>query len=574
MKQRDLSVLIAARNEEFLARTVEDVINKRRANTEVIVVLDGAWANPPVADHPDVTIIFHNESVGQRAAINEAAKLSNAKYIMKLDAHCIVDEGFDVKLMADCEPDWTVIPAMYNLHGFDWVCQSCEHRLYQRPTPKECEKCKGKMEREIIWKIRKHKRSEFMRFDSTLHFQYHGIRRKHPESKGDIADTMSFIGACWFMHKERWEYLEGLDEKHGSWGQVGTELACKSWLSGGRLVVNKKTWFSHLFRTQGGDFGFPYPQSGRQVERARKYCRDIWFHNKWLKQTRPLSWLVEKFYPLNNDKGVHYDWHTDKGKERLDMVNAEGEKFYRDKGIAPPAKKLTKGIIYYTDNALSMNIARACKKQIASVGLPIVSTSLKPIDFGRNFCMAPLKRGYEAYFRQILKALEESTDDIIFFCEHDWLYHPSHFEFTPERSDTFYYNWNWWRVRSSDGHAVHYDTQLVPGIVAHRELLLEYYRQVVAYLDVVGFDGGNARKVGFEPGTHKRVDFIGKYKTERFDSEYPIIDIRHENNLTTSKWSQDAFRSQKNAKNWIENDDEIPGWGKIHNRFDEFIKKI
>ena len=35
--------------------------------------------------------------------------------MMKLDAHCAVDEGFDVKLMADCEPDWTVVPRMFNL---------------------------------------------------------------------------------------------------------------------------------------------------------------------------------------------------------------------------------------------------------------------------------------------------------------------------------------------------------------------------------------------------------------------------------------------------------------------------
>lgn len=569
MKQYDLSVLITARNEEFLARTVEDVLNKRRANTEVIVILDGGWANPPVVDHPDVTVIYHPKSIGQRAGINQAGKLSIAKYIMKLDAHCIVDEGFDVKLMADCEYDWTVIPMMYNLHAFDWVCKSCEWKKYQSPTPKECPKCKGEVERKIIWKIRKHKRTEFMRFDSTLHFHYHGRRKKHPEAKGDIADTMSFIGACWFMHKEWWDYLEGLDEKHGSWGQVGTEIACKTWLAGGSLKVNKKTWFSHLFRTQGGDFGFPYPQSGNQVGRARKYCRDMWFHNKWPKQVRPLSWLVEKFGPLTNGtKDGNPDWHADDGKKRLEMVNAEGDKFYKAKGIIKPARKLTKGIIYYTDNQLKMRIARKCRKHITEVGLPIVSTSLKPLDFGKNIRMK-MKRGYEAYFKQILTALENIDTDIVFLCEHDFLYHPSHFEFTPPDKDTFYYNWNWWRLRASDGLAVRYDTQLVPGLVAYRKILLEYYRQVVSHLEKVGFTGDNARKVGYEPGTHKRVEFAGKYKVERFDSEYPIIDIRHGANLTTSKWKQEDFRSQKNCQNWQTTFD-LPGWGKTS----EIIKQL
>jgi hypothetical protein len=31
--------------------------------------------------------------------------MSEAKFIMKLDAHCAVDKGFDVKLAEDCEYD-------------------------------------------------------------------------------------------------------------------------------------------------------------------------------------------------------------------------------------------------------------------------------------------------------------------------------------------------------------------------------------------------------------------------------------------------------------------------------------
>ena len=48
MGKHDLSVLIAARNEEFLNRTVEDVLAKKRGNTEVIVVCDGNWPIPPL----------------------------------------------------------------------------------------------------------------------------------------------------------------------------------------------------------------------------------------------------------------------------------------------------------------------------------------------------------------------------------------------------------------------------------------------------------------------------------------------------------------------------------------------
>ncbi len=60
-------------------------------------------------------------------------------------------------------------------------------------------------------------------------------------------------------------------------------------------MVNRKTWYAHMFRTKGGTFGFPYELSGNQVERAKKMARDLFFNNKWEKQVKPLSWLLDKF---------------------------------------------------------------------------------------------------------------------------------------------------------------------------------------------------------------------------------------------------------------------------------------
>jgi hypothetical protein len=99
------------------------------------------------------------------------------------------------------------------------------------------------------------------------------------------------------MRRRRFFEIDGVDEKHGSWGQMGVEIACKSWLSGGRQVVNKNTWFSHLFRTQPG-FGFPYPISGDAQEKAREYSKYLWMDGKWSKAKRPLSWLINKFAPV------------------------------------------------------------------------------------------------------------------------------------------------------------------------------------------------------------------------------------------------------------------------------------
>ena len=50
-------------------------------------------------------------------------------------------------------------------------------------------------------------------------------------------------------------------------------------------------------------------------------------------------------------------------------------------------------------------------------------------------------------FKQILAGLEALDTDIVFFCEHDVLYYPSHFDFRPLKKDVIYYNTNVWKVR-------------------------------------------------------------------------------------------------------------------------------
>lgn len=99
MENYDLSIIIPSRNEEFLNRTVEDICKNKRGKTQIIVGLDGSWPSEPLESHKDVVVLFYPESIGQRAISNQCVKLSRAKYIMKVDAHCSFDEGFDVKMM-------------------------------------------------------------------------------------------------------------------------------------------------------------------------------------------------------------------------------------------------------------------------------------------------------------------------------------------------------------------------------------------------------------------------------------------------------------------------------------------
>jgi glycosyltransferase involved in cell wall biosynthesis len=302
-----LSVIIPGRNEEFMRHTVDDVLAHSDESTEVICVADGYWPNPPLVQHPRLQVIHFGEAVGQRAATNYGAHLSRAKYVMKLDAHCSTDEGFDRKLLAKMQPDMTMIAAMRRLHAFDWVCE-CGVREYQGHKPEKCKECGGtEFTMAIVWQPRvQYPDTTSWLFDATIHFQYWNAY-KHTEAykreaPSGIVSTMSCIGCQFLMERKRFKWLGGFDERHGSWGNYGAELACKSWLSGGRMVTNLDTSIAHLFRTgnfaRSGQSSWPYPITQTQIDAARNYSRDIWFNNKWEKQKYPLSWLLEKFWPI------------------------------------------------------------------------------------------------------------------------------------------------------------------------------------------------------------------------------------------------------------------------------------
>lgn len=305
-KTKLLSIIVPGRNEQFMFHTVDDILAHTSEETEVICVADGYWPTPPLVQHPRLQVLHFGEAIGQRAATNMGAQASRAKYIMKIDAHCSVDEGFDVKLLEKMEPDMTMIPSMHRLHVFDWHCNGCGEREYQGTKPKECKECKGNdFTMIMVWTPRfQYSPTVTWRFDRELIFQYWRDFRKTDRFKkqepSGVAETMSCNGACFLMERERFWKLGGMDEGHGSWGQYGTELACKAWLSGGRMVTNLTTWFAHLFRTgnfgQNGESSWPYPISQRDIDKARKHSRDVWVNDP------RLQGMIDYFKPVP-------DWH-------------------------------------------------------------------------------------------------------------------------------------------------------------------------------------------------------------------------------------------------------------------------
>lgn len=537
MSKIDLSILIPSRNEMFLNNTIEDILKNAEGNYEIIVGLDGVFQE--TIKNPKVTVIFHSESIGQRAITNQCAKLAKGKYLMKVDAHCAFDKGFDVKMISEMHDDWTMVPTMRNLHAFDWVCDK-GHRRYQGPSGK-CHECGGETKREIKWIGKYSPQSNAYRFDTDMHFQYWSEWGK--EQKGMITETMSLQGSCFMCTKDKYFELDLCSEDFHSWGQQGVEVACKTWLSGGKVMVNRKTWYAHMFRTQGGDFSFPYHQPQSEVLENRKKSKELFTMDKWPKAKYKFQWLINKFKPP--------EWKAD----------------------------LTKGIVYYTDNRLDPKIMLKCQEQLGKAfSGRIVSVSLEPIDFGENLIL-PLDPGLLTMSKQILAGLEMIDTDIVFLCEHDVLYHSSHFNFDSYEENKYYYNTNSWMLRANDGHSLYYYHRSLSGMSAFRTTLITYFKERIRRIEalikeangtnIVKATSGNdiplkeaIHRLGFEPGTHNRPERIDDFPAVDYQSEQPNIDIRHNSNQTRNRWSIDQFRDKSVAETWKESE-EIPYWGRM-----------
>lgn len=197
---------------------------------------------------------------------------------------------------------------------------------------------------------------------------------------------------------------------------------------------------------------------------------------------------------------------------------------------------MNKQILYYDGGTHPAEINELCRAQLTAAHLPIISVTLSPLDFGDVRIVMTDTPGVLTMHRQIVAGLEAATADIVFMCESDVRYSPSHFEITPDRADTMYYNTNVWRVRWSDKLAVWTDDlRQTSGLCASRAILLDFYTARVEQIQTAGFDRH------YEPRG---------VRVENWMSREPNLCIRHGHNLTKSKWSADEFRNQKYAAGW------------------------
>lgn len=271
-----ISIIIPSKEEPYLEKTIRDVLKNTIGEIEVLPVLDGY--EPPaeeIVNDPRVRYLRVN-SVGMRTAISSAVAVAKGEYLMKLDAHCMIAPGIDEALRADCEDNWVVIPRRYRLDAENWCIDKTkvpvdyEHFIYPR-------KFYPHLLRGFRWEERREARKDIL-----------------------IDDTLSFQGSCWFMtkkHFERHKFLQNPGYR-GVPQQEAEEIGLTTWLSGGRVVVNKKTWYAH-YRKPGGKRGYFLDLKQTHICYAYSY-------NHWVKENKDgFIKLIERFWPI---PGWPTDW--------------------------------------------------------------------------------------------------------------------------------------------------------------------------------------------------------------------------------------------------------------------------
>lgn len=258
-----LSIIIPARRENDLNRTIKDIQAKAAGDIEIIVILEGS----DDVRLPEVKYLHNPKAIGMKYAINQGAKIATGEYIMKIDGHCIVSPGFDIQLIKDHQPNWIQIPRRYKLNEKKWEPDFNEFIDYEY----------------WIWP-KKYK-------PISLHgFRWHDRAGKRADIM--IDDTLTFQGSFWFMTREWWNKNnfmrdEGYNELHA---QEAVYLGNTTWMNGGRVVTNKNTWYCHRHAKRGYAID----------NKAREKCY-IYAYKHWVLDNKDgFIKLIEKFWPLPN----------------------------------------------------------------------------------------------------------------------------------------------------------------------------------------------------------------------------------------------------------------------------------
>lgn len=266
---------IAMTNEKInvLQRTIMDIYEKATGDFEIIIGFNGK-PYQGIPSKSNIRVLELPENIGLKTMINVLAIMAKGKYIYKTDAHCMFGKGFDEILQEDMQDDWLVMPRFYVLNAKEWKWQ--DERFY-----------------DYFYLSCPYTDPRGFRFKAGGHWP----ERTKERLDTLIDETPQIHGSGWFITKDYFlNQLGGFMVRDPlGHAQESPYLALKTWLGGGKVIVNKKTWYAHMHQ-DGSQKGYRY---SRQEEKdSYKVWADYFMHDKWGERIHDIAWFIEKFMPM------------------------------------------------------------------------------------------------------------------------------------------------------------------------------------------------------------------------------------------------------------------------------------
>ena len=251
-----LSVIIPSYKDPLLVKTINSLLESSELGDklEVIAVLDGYWPSFELVDDPRVRYVHLGKNRGMRRAINAGVAVARGEYIMRTDEHCMFAKGYDAVLTRDCKPNWIMTPRRFFLDVKKWEVMDI--------SPVDYEKL-------VIVNVR-----EGVQKFSGRNWKSRTKRRR----KEKIGETMAMQGSCWIMPHKWWNEVIGelQNEGYGPLYQDSHEMVFKTWKAGGKLMVNKNTWFAHKHRSFPRSHNNGTKENPSKNEECWAYALKVW----------------------------------------------------------------------------------------------------------------------------------------------------------------------------------------------------------------------------------------------------------------------------------------------------------
>lgn len=244
-----LSIVIPSYKDPLLVKTIDSLLKNAEGDIEILAVLDGYWPTFELRSDPRVRYIHLGRNRGMRRAINTGVAVARGEYIMRSDEHCMFGEGFDVILTKDCKPNWIVTPRRYYLDPEKWEVMDIPYIDYEKLAI-YVDRFEGQK-----WHRRTRERNNIM-----------------------VDETMAMQGSVWMMKRSWWQRVIGelQTEGYGPHYQDSHEMVFKTWKAGGKLMLNKNTWFAHRHVSFNRTHNQGTSENPANKYQSYKYALDTW----------------------------------------------------------------------------------------------------------------------------------------------------------------------------------------------------------------------------------------------------------------------------------------------------------